>query len=158
VTGADFTFTYHPLQRQRFRDGLLVTEWRARYRDLFDEKDETLARNQSDYHFYEWLSAVLLWESMGYTALVEGYIAKSHPRKRELFRATVPAEVFAFVDENQSGLPDLFVYAPSTQDWFFCEVKGGPDRIRPNQEGLFASLHDRCKKRVRLIRLVPFRS
>lgn len=150
-TNADFSFTYHPEQRKRFRDGSLVGEWRMRYHDLFDEKDEVLARNQPQKHFYEWLSAVLLREAIGY----EGYIAKTHARKRKLFASIVPEEVFSFVDANQSGIPDLFVYSP-TGDCFFCEVKGGPDKVRLNQELAFGKLHEVCKKRVRILHLAEF--
>jgi hypothetical protein len=57
---ADFTFTYHPAQRERFRSSALAEEWKSRYPMIFDQADLDLVRNQPLYHFFEWLSAVLI--------------------------------------------------------------------------------------------------
>jgi hypothetical protein len=158
MNSVEFTFTFHPARRARFRDGTLVSEWRKQYADLFDEKDEELARNQPNKHFYEWLCAVLFREAMGYTALVEKYIAKVHPRKRDVFYSKVPADIASFAERNQAGLPDLFVYGPKLDDWFFCEVKGGVDRTRPHQTALHAVLSEKSARPVRTIHLMEFRS
>ena len=130
---ADFTFTYHAAQRERFRSGSLAEEWKSRYPMIFDQADLDLVRNQPLYHFFEWLSAVLLYEATGWLSLVESYTAGTHPGKRARLRAIVGEEILRELDLHQSGQPDLFVYRPGTDQWFFCEVKGGPDKERENQ-------------------------
>lgn len=131
----DFIFSFHMLQRERFRDGTLVREWRRRYPQLFDDDDERVlsTEHQRRYHFFEWLSAVLLFEATGYFSLVEKYTSKSHTGKRSKLKEILSPDLFTWLCENESGQPDLFVYDNSTRDWFFCEVKGGADRIRSNQ-------------------------
>ena len=126
-------FLYTSIQREAFRSGALLEEWASRYPQLFDERDVEITRKQLNYHFFEWLAAVLLYESMGYLSLVEKYETASHARKLETFRKAVPGEVYDFVLRNRSGVPDLFVYAPDLSNWFFCEIKGSKDVLRPNQ-------------------------
>lgn len=89
--------------------------------------------HQRRYHFFEWLSAVLLFEATGYVSLVEKYTSKSHPQKLTTLQGIVTPKLYEWLCDNESGQPDLFVFQPVTRDWFFCEVKGGPDRIRDNQ-------------------------
>jgi hypothetical protein len=137
----DFTFTYHPLQRERFRDGSLVVEWRHRYPELFDNDDARVLKtaHQRQYHFFEWLSAILLYEATGHLSLIEGYTAKTHARNRDVLLDLVGPEMFEWLVGHQSGQPDLFVYRPQSGEWFFCEVKGGPDRVRENQRDWMAA-------------------
>lgn len=131
----DFSFSYHPSQREKFRSGTLVQEWSHRYPNLFDDDDRRvlLTDHQKKYHFLEWLSAILIFESTGYLSFVEKYTTKSHPNKRLKLEAFLPPTLFRWLCENESGQPDLFVYQPTTRDWFFCEVKGETDRVRDNQ-------------------------
>lgn len=131
----DYSFSFSSAQRQRFRDGELVREWRTRYPILFDEDDERVLRTaqQRRYHFLEWLSAVLLFESTGYCSLVEKYTAISHPHKLNRLRKCIPPNLESWLSQNQSGQPDLFVYSTDHNDWYFCEVKGPADKLRPNQ-------------------------
>jgi hypothetical protein len=160
---ADFTFTYHTAQRERFRTGSLAEEWKERYSTIFDQADLVLVRNQPQYHFFEWLSAVLIYEATGWRSLVESYTAKTHPRKRETLVATVGEEIFQWIDTHGSGQPDLFSFQPGTDQWFFCEVKGGPDRERDNQRAWreeFGELLKRLKvkgTRIRMIELKEIR-
>jgi hypothetical protein len=132
---SDFIFSFHSNQRERFRNGHLAKDWRQRYPQLFDEDDERVlsTEHQRRYHFFEWLSAVLLFEATGYISLVEKYTSKSHPQKRATLQRVLTPKIFEWLCENESGQPDLFVFQPVTRDWFFCEVKGGSDRIRDNQ-------------------------
>jgi hypothetical protein len=90
--------------------------------------------HQRRYNFYEWLAAVLIFESMGYLSLVAKYTAKSHLSKHAPLRSSLPPAIADWVFANESGQPDLFVYSASHKDWFFCEVKGPGDRVRENQE------------------------
>ncbi len=134
---SDFKFSLHAGQRERFRDGYLAKDLRQRYPHLFDEDDVRvlITEHQRRYHFFEWLSAVLLFEAIGYVSLVEKYTSKSHPQKLKTLQRIVPEGIYEWLCENESGQPDLFVFQPVTRDWFFCEVKGGLDRIRDNQIG-----------------------
>jgi hypothetical protein len=158
---ADFTFTYHADQRARFREGSLADAWQARYPMLFDDKDRDLLRtaHQTKYHFFEWLSAVLIYEATGWLSLVEGYTATTHPEKRRKLREIVGPEMFSWLDAHESGQPDLFVYGADPGAWFFCEVKGGPDRPSDNQrewrEKFRQLLTDRQVRgeRIRMIQL-----
>lgn len=159
---ADFSFVFRNSQRDRFRSGKLVREWRARYPQLFDEHDELvlLSRHQRRYHFCEWLAAVLLFEATGYLSLVVKYTAKSHASKHEPLRGALPESVADWVFANETGQPDLFVYSPDRGDWFFCEVKGPGDRMSAKQvqwQSDFQTLLDEqigsSAKRYRLFRL-----
>ncbi len=132
----NYMFSFHVGQRDRFRDGRLIHDWRQRYPQLFDADDERVlnTEHQRQHHFFEWLSAVLLFEATGYLSLVEKYTARSHPQKRARLQEVLAPNIFDWLCNNESGQPDLFVYEPTTKDWFFCEVKGGADRIRENQD------------------------
>lgn len=134
-TKFDFTFPFHSGQRDRFRNGDLIREWRHRYPQIFDDDDERVLEtvHQRQYHFFEWLTAVLIFESSGYCSLVAKYTTKSHPKKRTTLGELITPTLYDWLCENESGQPDLFVFHPQSKDWYFCEVKGGNDRIRPNQ-------------------------
>ena len=60
----EIEFPFHASQRERFQTGALVAEWAERYQSLFDFEDVQLARQQPNRHFFEWLAAVLLFESI----------------------------------------------------------------------------------------------
>ena len=73
----DFTFTFHAAQREKFRTDRLAEEWREKYPLLFEDEDLALLRtaHQRMFHFFEGLSAILLYEATGYRSLVESYTA-----------------------------------------------------------------------------------
>lgn len=150
-----FCFVYHPARRQEFVHGGLAQSWHSRYHDtLFDDKDLELATSQPDRHFFEWLSAVLLYEATGLRSLVEKYTSQSHPRKLRLFENNVTPAVFQDFIADPAGIPDLFVYGPTSSDWFFAEVKGAGDTIRGSQPQRLASIAARYgQSRVKLIEL-----
>ena len=60
----DLDFVFCKSQRDRFRSGALVREWRDRYPNIFDEDDVRVMRTelQRKYNFLEWLAAVLIFE------------------------------------------------------------------------------------------------
>lgn len=130
---------------------------------IFDEADLDLAKNQPSYHFFEWLSAVLLYEATGWLSLVESYTAGTHPDKRDKLRIMVGEDILRELDLQQSGQADLFVYQPGTDQWFFCEVKGGPDKERDNQRAWREKFQKLLKdlgvkgERVRMIQLKEIR-
>lgn len=147
----DLTFNYHPALRAQFADGSLVEKWRNAYADMFDADDYRLAKRQSDYHFFEWLAAVLFRESTGYYSLLEKY--ETHPEKIKIFSEKVDPETFKFVMSHRAGIPDLFLYRPDKDEWFFCEVKGGPDRVSARQRDIQECLEKVSGREIRILRL-----
>jgi len=139
----DLHFVFRKSQRDRFRSGDLIREWRKHYPNIFDAHDELVLQTpyQRTHNFYEWLAAVLIFESMGYLSLVVKYTAKSHASKHVPLRSCLTPPLADWVFKNETGQPDLFVYSVDHKDWFFCEVKGPRDRIRPNQETWRAGLN-----------------
>lgn len=139
----ELQFWYTRSQRELFVKGSLRAHWGKQYPELFDDDDLRILHNQrkTKHHFFECLAAVLLFEATGYLSLLEKYETLSHSRKHPLFKKLVPTPVFDYVMANRVGSPDLFVYAEDHSDWYFCEVKGDSDKIRPNQiefaNGLF---------------------
>jgi len=154
-TDPDFVFLFHPQRRERFKTGQLGKEWVQKYPDLFDSDDVRIlnTEHQRKYHFFEWLSSVLLYESTGYVSLMEKYSAKSHPRKIKLISELVPAPVFDFLLNTPSGHPDLFSFDPETGEWFFSEVKGSFDTLKENQISMHNELERMTGRRVRLIQI-----
>jgi hypothetical protein len=152
-------FTYGANQRERYKAGDLWSEWADRYPMLFDDQDVEIAKNQAPggYHFVEWLTAVLLYESFGYHSLVEKYQYTYHPRKYQIFSRIVPRAVIEFIEErtktDKTQAPDLFVYCPSDSHWFFCEVKGPGDRFRKSQIDYFGDLYRITDKKIGTVRL-----
>ena len=153
----ELEFFFHSRQRELFRSGVLIDIWASRYPQLFDDKDIVIARKQNAYHFFEWLAAVLLYESTGYLSLVEKYELNAHTRKVETLKKAVPSSVYDFV-KNRKGIPDLFVYAPNFSDWFFCEVKGLGDVPSPEQIKCIQQLEELSGKQVRVIRFTEIGS
>lgn len=134
-----FEVPYTAAQRELFKRGDLFDQWVDRHPGLFDDQDQRIVRNQRcypsgrGYHFFECLVAVVLRETCGYLSLLEKYETPSHAWKYETFRRIAPRQVVEYTLENRAGAPDLFSYDPVKEDWFFCEVKGGPDRLGPKQ-------------------------
>jgi hypothetical protein len=57
-----FNFLFNENQRARFRSGELVVKWHARYPEILDDDVRILAGHaQRQYHFFEFLSAVLIY-------------------------------------------------------------------------------------------------
>jgi len=148
----------HSNQEELFRSGLLVERWATTYPMLFDDDDLRVARNQAEggYHFYEWLAAVLIYHTRGLLSLVEKYQFKRHVAKQEKLDRLMPSEVIEFLRSHPEfggvQCPDLLVYRPDFEDWFFCEVKGPTDRVRDEQIEFFQALSDMSGKPVRLVK------
>ena len=153
------TFSYTRAHRDGFKEGALLTRWAEQYPVLFDEQDISTATNQRHrgFHFVEWITAVLLYESTGYHSLVTKYQYAYHPKKHKIFRKLVSAELLNFIEERQktdkTQCPDLFVYHPETMEWFFCEVKGPGDSYKPNQIAYFSELYQITKKPIKRVTL-----
>jgi len=156
------TFFYSKRQRNRFKIRELLNEWYERYPQIFDEDDFRITVKQPNCHFFEWLSAVLIFQSTGYLSLIEKYQFKSNKRKcaalkefvasgritTELYDLIVNRKKYGF---GNSQCPDLFVYLPDGRDWFFCEAKG-EEVTTPSQERYFERLSKVSGKKIHLIK------
>jgi hypothetical protein len=123
---------------------------------LFDKDDRMICRSQhgGGYHFYEWLAAILLYESTGYLSLVEKYWSNAHPRKLAIWDKLCPEAVRNV--PHESGWPDSFFYAPDLPDWFFLETKGA-DKILDAQHRCFADLYRVSRRTVRVLQFKELR-
>ena len=157
-------FQFHETQRNRFKDGSLWRRWASQYPDIFDERDCATAETQGPdgYHFYEWLAAVILYQSFGFLSLIEKYEELSHSRKYDIFTSMVPQvvldAVFDYETFGQTQAPDLFVYAPDRSEWFLCEVKGKADRLKPVQKAYFGHLAEVSGQPISMIKFRQARS
>lgn len=152
------TFAVSIQQRDHFIKGQLSQDWYEKYPAIFDEDDLRLAKTQPRNHFYEWLAAILIYHSTGYYSLVEKYqfTKKRHKHKQEVIEKINSVTLnTALLHHGNYGFvqcPDLLVYAPDFSDWYFCEVKGGTDRLREKQELHFQELKELTGKPVQLVR------
>ncbi len=158
------TYEYSEQQRERFKTGALVEEWYETYPDIFDEQDLRIARNQAKlgYHFFEWLAAIIIYQTYGFLGLVEQYEFKSHQRKQDILRKLLSEELLNLVTNHKTHFkgvqcPDLFVHSPDYSGWFFCEVKGPRDRLSNVQTQFFKALSDMAQKPIRVIQFKPYR-
>jgi hypothetical protein len=132
--------------RVSFREGRLAEEWVAIYPQLFDALDLRQARNQaaSGHLFHEWFAAIALHVATGYRALVAKYQFRKHARKwdtaQKLIGPSAWGAILERAAESRCHGPDLLMYAEDHSHWFFCEVKGPTDRIRPRQREHFESI------------------
>jgi hypothetical protein len=139
-------------QREAFKRGALRDKWVKQYPELFDEDDVRITQNQNDKHFFEWLAAVVIYNTTGYLSLIEKYEFHNHNRKRRIIEKMLDKEQISILESGKNQCPDLFVYAPDYTDWFFCEVKGNTDRLRESQEKYFKRLMETTDKPVFLIK------
>lgn len=147
-------------QKERWLSGRLAPEWRRRFPELFDEDDLRLAQGPQGpmgYHFVEWLAAIVLHHSTGYRSLVSKYEFGNHLAKQRVVAQLLPPQVRVGlrdrVEYGRAQPPDLLMYAPDLSDWFFCEVKGPGDALRPQQVRKFGALATMTGRPVRLLRL-----
>lgn len=155
-------FFYSERQRARFRNGELSNEWYKQYPQIFDEDDLRITITQTRGHFFEWLSAIIIYQSTGYLSLVEKYQFKTSTRKsdilkmfvssgkitRELCDLMINGKKYGF---GNSQCPDLFVYLPDGSDWYFCEAKGA-DVITSSQMKYFEKLSEVSRKKIQMMK------
>ena len=153
------TFVSTDRLHQRWRDGILAPEWAAAYPSIFDHDDLRMAGTQAHlgYHYFKWLSAILLFHTRGLLSLVEKYTFRSHERKRRLIERLCDTSSVGFLleggRESLIQCPDLLVYSPDLSDWFFCEVKGPKDHVREEQVLLFHELERATGKKVFVVEI-----
>lgn len=139
--------------REAFRSGRLREEWAYRYPQLFDEDDLRIARAQPDYHFYEWYSAVHIFEKHGFFSLVEQYQFLSHKRKQLVIKQLMSPALVQFIAGGSTQAPDLVVYSPDFRKWDFYEVKGPNDRVSARQKDHFSHLETISGHEVHILKL-----
>jgi hypothetical protein len=128
------------------------------YPEIFDTDDIRLAKSQGKlgYKFYEWLSAITLYNTTGYIPLLEKYEMKSHSRKQQIFKSIVRNNVYQYImsaKNTRTQCPDLFCYSKDKTDWFFCEVKGKGDRLQKEQSRYFETIELLKGKEIYIIRI-----
>jgi len=142
---------YTESQRDRFRSGELVRIWARQYAKIFDKDDIRISRKQPNYHFFEWLAAITIYNSMGYISLVEKYEFQNHEKKQRILRKLMTNEQIAQIYLHGAQCPDLLAYSPNYKDWFFCEVKCSMDNLRKKQIRYFEKLYKFTGKRTCVI-------
>lgn len=114
----------------------LAERWAAEYPQLFDKDDIRLTTTQPKNHFAEWFAAIHLFQRDGVRALVEKYLFRTHPIKRDLLSALLgPADIQTLQDISRSigaQLPDLLLHK-SGHLVGFAEAKGPGDRLSAKQ-------------------------
>jgi len=153
------TFEIDGTLRDTFRSGELPREWQVKYPDIFDDDDLRLALSQPNNHFYEWAGAIHLYEKRGYLSLLEKYQFKNHKRKASILQKLDFDNLRKALEyqrlKKSMQTPDLLAYKPDFSDWFFCEIKGGLDRLREEQVKHFETISSISGKSVYLIKIKP---
>jgi hypothetical protein len=149
--------------KQRTECGNLYEEWATNYPALFSEEDMRLVRSdEPKYHFFEWCGAIHLYNELGFSSLVEQYAFKKYPNKFKTFLEilcefpNVPEFMKRRIPDEfgWTQAPDLLVFKRDRSDWFFCDVKGPRDSMRPKQRAYFAELARRTGRQIRILRLL----
>ncbi len=130
----------------------LALEWSRQYPRLFDADDFRITRHQPKNHFCEWLTAIHLFHTTGALSLVEKYaLGKAHPRKQEILNRLLPPEDIEFLAGLPNQPPDLLVYTPTFDRYWFVEVKGPGDRLRTIQRETNGAIMQRLRVPVETI-------
>lgn len=151
------SFKTHPDLHIQFRSEELYNQWAHNYPMLFDSDDLRIAISQASmgYHYYEWLSAILIYHTLGKYSLIEQYQFKSHQRKYDKLIKLTTIDAIDFIRSHpefgEVQCPDLLVYEPDFSDWYFCEVKGPNDRLRETQIEFFMELSKRTNKPIKTV-------
>ena len=136
----------------------LATAWRAQYPMIFDEDDLRQTRKQGPKHFVEWFTAIHIFHRDGVCSLVEKYGYANHERKNRIVEELLPEKVAGVVRtwRTKTGAqpPDLLVYSPTEPSRFwFVEVKGPRDRMRPKQAASHRRLTRELGVRVEIVKI-----
>lgn len=137
-----------------WKSGSLAKKWYKLYPDLFDSEDLRIALSQPQYHFAEWYAAIHFYK-LGWKALIEQYIYKTHTRKLAVIEKYLGLEGLSFLRREARGgkvqPPDLFLYRK--HKYFFGEVKVHGDTLREVQETFFKEIEKHFNTTVKIIYL-----
>jgi hypothetical protein len=116
----------------------LASEWLEQYPQLFDAEDLRLALSQPAYHFNEWFAAIHVFERDGALSLVEKYDCKRHRRKVAALANVLSVHERATLADicvrYHVQPPDLFVFIPESDRYWFVEAKGQGGRLSTKQK------------------------
>ena len=152
------TIPFNTDLRKKWKTGKLYEYWAAEYPQIFDDDDLRQARNQGPlgYHFFEWLTAIIIFHATGYLSLVSKYQFKIHERKQfvinRIFPSGLPEIDRGSLDVGATQYPDLFLYTDDFDNWFYCEVKGPGDRLSNRQKLVFSELAKVTGKPISIIK------
>ena len=145
-------------QRAKWRALVLQPSWAQQYPQLFDDQDLRLAtgpQGRAGYHMVEWIGAIVLHTLTGFHALVSKYQFANHPRKRKVVESLGLSDALCRGRHPFSNIqgPDLLMYSPNSQNFWFCEVKGPGDTLKPDQADYFRFLESSTGQKVQLLKL-----
>jgi hypothetical protein len=140
----------------------LADEWAREYPRVFDADDLRQTVKQPRGHFSEWFVAIHLYRGHGLLSLVEKYCYRNHARKVQVLDEFLSAEHCAFLRNFRAMFgvqpPDLFVYLPGTERFWFAEVKGPGDRLSPLQRRSHGALMEMSGAAVQIFHVRPLRN
>jgi hypothetical protein len=142
---------YTEEQRLQFKGGGLPKEWAEQYPEFIGADDIRVAKASRRYHFFEWLAAIVVFNATGHISLIEKWGCKNHKRKEAVLDKLLPAEVINKIRNEHT--PDLLCYKPDFSDYFFVEVKGHNDKLRPKQLASIDLLEKLTGKTVYLLEI-----
>lgn len=159
VISEELSLTYPKDTRLQFENesSELVSAWAKDYAFLFDADDVRMATGiegqKQQMHFSEWFAAIKMFEATGYYSLNEKYECTDHAVKHTILEKLVSPEALRFmakqtVEKGDLGCPDLLMYKPDFSDWYFCDVKGPGDNLRPEQALYWQELLEVTGKRI----------
>jgi hypothetical protein len=156
----NLSFIYRESDRENFSCGELRLLWKRKYPFIFSDQDFQIAINQPRYHFFEWLGAVMIFETTGFLSFIEQYRFKNHKDEFKTVKSFVPKDLFELlikpeIVDVQVQPPDLFCYLPESSCYFFCEVKGKNDRLSDNQKKYFSKIEELSGRHIYLLSLSP---
>jgi hypothetical protein len=150
----NYQFLYARGLRVQFKSGELPKLWQMQYPQLFNKKDLSLTRAGSNYSFFEWMGAILLYHATGYLSYHK-WDCENHPEKHALFCRLVDPRFKRKTKQDSRGSPDLFVVAPDHSEYFFCEAKGPGDKIGPRQRTFARYILRRTGRKVTVLNFIP---
>ena len=159
VISEELSLTYPKETRLNFENesGELVNSWVNDYGFLFDADDVRVATGiegqKQQMHFSEWFTAIKMFEATGYYSLNEKYESSEHTVKHAVLEKLVSPEILSFMvkqkpEKGDMDCPDLLMYKPDFSDWYFCDVKGPGDNLRPEQALYWQELIEITGKRI----------
>jgi hypothetical protein len=122
----------------------LARQWLQQYPDIFDQHDLRLTVNQPRNHFSEWFAAIHLFHRDGAHSLIGKYLFQNHRQKVARLASVLSVRELEILRkvcaECAVQPPDLFAFIPKTGRYWFAEVKGPGDRLKPKQVKSHAEL------------------
>src|SRR6184192_446888 len=107
----EIEFPFNPKLRDRFKSGELAPVWMKQYPQLFTRRDIELIQPGKSFLFFEWLAAILLFQSTGYISCHK-WCCVNHPAKLAKLRELAGDDFTEEVAMGElTGHPDLLVFA-----------------------------------------------